>query len=297
MWRGKRVCLERVPGEDPASVKTRVNLDRYKSLLTLIASDLSDIGDAKGARFFLRWWQAVDALKDAPHPNQSLRSQVAEVQKSARAIVILAAERYAAPTALAVPRQIDLESAVDKLLEAARIVKTLHTVDKILADRGLPEIVNELLSSVEFVMDYVQLRFCGATLSALATPVIQEGHAVYRANDSGYRDALCRRIGGVVHQVELHEGQELAVHFIDDSPIRVSLRAEDRAGPESAIFSSAASGSGKARSACTRGFTHAISAREAATASGPGNRSCLAACAPTRPPRRATGGSGGRDRQ
>jgi len=45
-----------------------VNLSRYKNLLTAIASELSNIGDTKGARFFVRWLRIVDELRDASHP-------------------------------------------------------------------------------------------------------------------------------------------------------------------------------------------------------------------------------------
>lgn len=220
-----------------------MDLNRYKSLLTATGSRLSEIGDTKGERFFLRWLRALDELKTVSHPNLRLRKQVAEVQRSTKAIVILATERYLSPTAVGNPKQAELESDMEKLLrESAQIMKTLDTVDEVLADRGLPEIVNEFLSSVEFVMDYVQLRFFSSTLTALTSPEVREGHSVHRPGDSGYRDALCRRIGVVVREVEVREEQELAIAFNDDSSVHVSLRAEDSVGPESATFSSASGG-------------------------------------------------------
>ncbi len=191
----------------------------------------------------MRWLRALDKLKDAERPNLSLRHQIAETQRSAKAIVILATERNLSPSALRNPKQIDLESAVDELLsEAAQIINTLNTVDKVLADRGLPEIADEFLSSVEFVMDYVQLHFCGSTLTAFAPTEVQEGHSQYGSKDPGYRDALCRRIGVAVRHVELHEGQEITMFFIDGSSVRVSLRPEDSVGGESVTFCSSVGG-------------------------------------------------------
>ncbi len=220
-----------------------MDLDRYKSLLTATGSRLAEIGDTKGERFFLRWLGALDELKNASHPNLSLRRQAAEVQRSAKAIIILATDRYLAPAAVGNSKQADLECDLEKLLsESAQIIRTLDTVDKVLADRGLPEIVNEFLSSVEFVMDYVQLRFFSSTLSAFTSPEVREGPSVLRTGDSGYRDAICRRIGVVVREVEVREEQELVISFNDDSSFHVSLRAEDRIGPESSTFSSASGG-------------------------------------------------------
>ena len=191
----------------------------------------------------MRWLGALDELKTASHPNLNLRNQVAEVQKSAKAIVILATDRYISPTAVGSPKRADLESGMEELLgESAQIMKTLDTIDKVRADRGLPEIVNEFLSSVEFVMDYVQLHFFSSTLAALTSPEVREGHSVHRVGDSGYRDALCRRISVVVREVQVREEQELVIAFNDDSSFHISLRAENRVGPESATFSSASGG-------------------------------------------------------
>jgi hypothetical protein len=220
-----------------------MTLNRYKSLLSEVASQLSDLGDANGERLFLRWLRAADGLQDSSGPNLVIKTQLAEVQRSAKAITILAAARYFSPMALDRSGQANLESAVDELLcETAGLLRAIDTADKVLADRGLPETINEFLSSVEFVMDYVQLRFCGSTLTALASPEVREDGLVYRINEPGYRDALCRRIGVVVREVEIHEAEELAIHFVDGGSIRVSLREEDGLGPENAIYSSKADG-------------------------------------------------------
>lgn len=219
-----------------------MNLDRYRELLTAVESELARIGDLNGKRIFSRWIAALDGLTEAQHPNLKLRKQVGEVQRRSQAVGILAIERYVTPTALD-RGQSDLEHAIAELLhEATGIAQKLDHADQILADRGLPEIVGEFLSSVVFVMDYVQLDFCGGTLTADTLPEVREEGAVYRPGQSGYRDALCRRIGVIITKVDVNTDEDIALYFVDNSSIHVSLRAEDQAGPESASFSSTVGG-------------------------------------------------------
>lgn len=72
--------------------------------------------------------------------------------------------------------------------------------------------------------------------------MLREEAAAFKANDAGYRDALCRRIRIVVRNAEVHEGQELAVYFDDRSSIHLSLRPEDLIGGEHATFWSRSGG-------------------------------------------------------
>ncbi len=220
-----------------------MNLHRYEHLLSAIASDLARIGDSNGARVFLRWCRDLKTSRGTPHPNLSLTIHVAAVRKSARAVVVLASERYLSPLELKGPDRIQLESALEQLLgEAKQVAERLTTINRALTDRGLQGIVGLVLSSVEFVFDYVQFHFHGSTLSAFSSLEVRDGESLFRVNTPGYRDALCRRIGIVVDCVEVKEGQELVISFQDGGALRISLRPEDRAGPESATFSSASGG-------------------------------------------------------
>src|SRR4051812_3677690 len=94
----------------------------------------------------------------------------------------------------------------------------------------LNEIVGASLSSVGFVMDYIQFRFDGPCLTTLTLPSVRNGTSVLRAFGPGYRDALCGQIGIEVADVTLTE-EELTVQFLDSVAFVISLRDDDT-GPE-----------------------------------------------------------------
>jgi hypothetical protein len=89
---------------------------------------------------------------------------------------------------------------------------------------------------VEFVHDYVQLRFDGPSLTIHAPAEVQRGDNTKRSGTPGYRDALCERIGSSVTSTELRQGEELYLRFADGAAIRISLRPQDSPGPEAIEF-------------------------------------------------------------
>jgi hypothetical protein len=101
----------------------------------------------------------------------------------------------------------------------------------------LEELVGAQLSAVTVVMDYAQIVFDGATLTAFTCPAVEANSRTLRSTDVGYRDALCARIGRTV--VSAHVSDELiSLGFDDGAVITISLRAEDLEGvsAESAHF-------------------------------------------------------------
>ena len=102
----------------------------------------------------------------------------------------------------------------------------------------LQTIVGEKLSSVEFVADYVQLRFDGSTLSAFTQPTIVVGNRESSWNDPGYRDALFCRIGHTVKSVSIRPGNYIEVVFDDGVASRISLEDSSYRGAEAAKFDS-----------------------------------------------------------
>ena len=73
----------------------------------------------------------------------------------------------------------------------------------------------EDLKSVEFVEDYLQLRF----------------------GEPEYRNALCAQIGETVEKAMLEEGDALTVEFANGIVFALSLREEDVDSPESGSYS------------------------------------------------------------
>lgn len=103
----------------------------------------------------------------------------------------------------------------------------------------LDSIVGRQLSSVEFVQNYVQLRFDGPTLTAFAPPDVEAETEVHRWGDCSYRNALCDCITKVVRSTTVKEKDSLQVAFVDGTRLRISLRPEQAARglAEAAMFS------------------------------------------------------------
>lgn len=98
-------------------------------------------------------------------------------------------------------------------------------------------LVGEQLSSVEFVQDYVQLRFDGPVLTALVWPVVSSEGRKFRYGELEFRDALCQRIGLSVTKVEHRPDEALEIDFDDGSAITISLREADLVAAEALRFS------------------------------------------------------------
>jgi hypothetical protein len=100
---------------------------------------------------------------------------------------------------------------------------------------AIQSLIGASLSSVEFVQDYVQLRFDGPCLTAYTHPRIRTHAELLSWNGPGYRDALCSQIGQPVESASVNS-EELLINFKDLS-VSVSLLSEDYEGPEALQFS------------------------------------------------------------
>ncbi|WP_018130076.1 hypothetical protein [Effusibacillus pohliae] len=97
-------------------------------------------------------------------------------------------------------------------------------------------LVGSEMSSVEFVRDYIQLRFDGPTLTTFTLPVVTLNATSYDIKTPGYRDALCSLIGREVQNTEILEHVAIRLIFDQNALLEISLREEDYEGPEAAMF-------------------------------------------------------------
>ena len=105
---------------------------------------------------------------------------------------------------------------------------------------SLGRLVGFRLFSVQFVMDYVQLRFDGPSqdmpvLNCDVMPDVERGDETIANGQVGYADALRGLIPGVVRRTREATGVGLRIEF-DDGAIVVHPSGDDLVGPEIALL-------------------------------------------------------------
>ena len=100
---------------------------------------------------------------------------------------------------------------------------------------ALQRLQGEQLSSVEFLQDYVQLRFDGPCLSAYNPHHIVLKDSKIAWGQPGYCDALCKLIAQRVQKVTVAE-DAISVAFDNDAVWTMSLGDQGRTGPEAFYF-------------------------------------------------------------
>src|SRR6266853_6048256 len=101
-------------------------------------------------------------------------------------------------------------------------------------DEPLNIIVGEQLSSVEFVQDYVQLRFDGPCLTVNAPMVVSVQGTRYKKGSPGFCESLCQRIALLVRRAVTIENEKIVIEFQDNSEIEISLKPEEQVSLEAA---------------------------------------------------------------
>jgi hypothetical protein len=104
-------------------------------------------------------------------------------------------------------------------------------------EQALQVLIGEQLSSVEFVQDYVQLRFDGSclTIYSAAHQTKTNGFS-FAWGEIGYRDALCSLITHKVREINVAASESLSLAFDEGSVWSLSLRNSDYVGPEALMF-------------------------------------------------------------
>ena len=103
-------------------------------------------------------------------------------------------------------------------------------------------IVGEELKAVEFVEDFLQLRFEAPLLTFYAWPHVLFPEFSLAYGEPEYRNALCAQIGEMVAKAALEELEALTVEFESGTVIALSLREEELDGPEAGSYSADGSG-------------------------------------------------------
>lgn len=99
--------------------------------------------------------------------------------------------------------------------------------------------VGQELAAVEFVEDFLRLRFDGPMLTLYDWPHVMLTDASMAFGEPGYRDALCAQIGDEVVVASLEESNALTVEFANGVVFGLSLREEDLTVPEAGSYSDA----------------------------------------------------------
>jgi len=98
-------------------------------------------------------------------------------------------------------------------------------------------IEGEELKAVEFVEDFLQLRFGEPLLRLYDWPHVLLPDFSVAFGEPEYRNALCAQIGETVEKAILEEGDALTIEFANGIVFALSLREEDVDSPESGSFS------------------------------------------------------------
>ena len=85
--------------------------------------------------------------------------------------------------------------------------------------------VGEYLSSVTFVMDYLQVDFCGSSFNFYNWPIIALIDRKLESGEPDYRNELCRLIGKTVKSIDVFLDTGLTFEFQGGEVMTVSLRA------------------------------------------------------------------------
>ena len=98
-------------------------------------------------------------------------------------------------------------------------------------------VMGEELKSVEFVEDFLQLRFDAPLLTLFAWPHVLLPEFSVAYGEPEYRNALCAQIGEKVVQASLEETDALTLEFENGTVFGLSLREEDIDSPVSGSYS------------------------------------------------------------
>lgn len=101
----------------------------------------------------------------------------------------------------------------------------------------LADLVGEPLTSVCFVMDYLELAFEESRVQCLAETRIIVAARTWAFPEAGSRDALCSLIGHPLLDVDVHEGELARFNFGSHGEVTVDLSYHSPDVYDAMIFS------------------------------------------------------------
>lgn len=98
----------------------------------------------------------------------------------------------------------------------------------------ISDVMNERLSAVSFLHDYIEFHFDGKIVRVFTGPVVTRNGEAFGPNQLGWRDALCSLIESTAERVEFagDYGANLRLTFSDDVVVDISLVSSDASVPE-----------------------------------------------------------------
>jgi hypothetical protein len=105
-----------------------------------------------------------------------------------------------------------------------------------MASAPLARLVGHELDTVSFVRDDIELRIDHSIVRVLTEPSGISGGDPWRLSDECGADILHRYIGLSVVAADVIEDDRISLVFDTGGTIELSLRLEDRTGPEAAHF-------------------------------------------------------------
>ncbi len=98
-------------------------------------------------------------------------------------------------------------------------------------------VIGEELLAVEFVQDFLQLRFSTPLFVLYDWPHVLHTDYSVAYGEPDYRNALCALISETVSEASLEEGAALTIEFSNGVVLGLSLREEDIDSPVSGSYS------------------------------------------------------------
>lgn len=94
-------------------------------------------------------------------------------------------------------------------------------------DDPLRMLLNENLSEVDFVMDYLRLRFDTCFLTILTDPIVKTGFSSFPRSSPDFCNQILQFIGKKVERVYIKKDENLEIDFDNNFKIFVTLNPGD----------------------------------------------------------------------